>query len=381
MNRRSLGWLTGGHFCTDLNQGALPALLPFLMADHHLTYAAAAGLMFANSLTSSIIQPLFGYYADRLERPVLLPWSVLLAGAGVALVGWLESYAAIFCAVALSGVGIAAFHPEAARLANLVAGEKKATGLGIFGIGGNAGFAAGPLLATVLILAAGLKATVVFLLPAVAIWFFLLRRMQGFGRIAAKATAAAPPPGEDNWSAFSRLSLVVICRSVLFAGLNTFIPLYWLHVLLQSHTAGSSALTLLFTVGVVGTFFGGRWADRYGYLRVIRYGYLLLLPVLGLFVTTDSPVLAMALLVPIGLGLFAPYSPTVVLGQKYLPRRMGFAAGITMGLAVSVGGVAAPLLGWLADQHGLSFSFLLLTALPLVAVLAACSLPQPGRGR
>ncbi|WP_027938423.1 MFS transporter [Anaeroarcus burkinensis] len=377
MNRRSIAWLTSGHFFTDLNQGALPALLPFLMTEHQLSYAAAAGLMFANSLTSSIIQPLFGFYADRLDRPRLMPWAVLLAGLGLALLGWLESYLAMFLAVAISGIGVAAFHPESARLANLAAGDKKATGIGLFGIGGNAGFAVGPLLGTFLVLAGGLKNTAFFLLPAICICFFLQQRMRHFGSLTAKVTAASVQAEPDNWPAFGRLSIVVICRSILFAGLNTFIPLYWIHVLLQSHTTGSSALTVLFSVGVIGTFFGGRWADRYGYLRVIRIGYLLLIPILLLFVSTEEPTLAMILLIPIGMSLFAPYSPTVVLGQKYLPQRMGFASGITLGLAVSVGGIAAPGLGWLADQYGLAFSFTILTILPVIAALASYSLPKP----
>jgi FSR family fosmidomycin resistance protein-like MFS transporter len=377
MNRRSIAWLTSGHFFTDLNQGALPALLPFLMTEHQLSYAAAAGLMFANSLTSSIIQPLFGFYADRLDRPRLMPWAVLLAGLGLALLGWVDSYTAMFLAVAVSGIGVAAFHPEAARLANLVAGDKKATGIGLFGIGGNAGFAVGPLLGTFLVLAGGLKSTIFFLIPALCICFLLQQRMQQFGSLSVKAAAAAAQTAPDNWPAFGRLSIVVICRSILFAGLNTFIPLYWIHVLLQSHTAGSSALTVLFSIGVLGTFFGGRWADRYGYLRVIRTGYLLLIPILWLFVSTEEPNLAMALLIPIGMSLFAPYSPTVVLGQKYLPQRMGFASGITLGLAVSVGGIAAPGLGWLADQYGLAFSFNILTVLPVIAALASYSLPKP----
>ena len=377
MNRRSIAWLTSGHFFTDLNQGALPALLPFLMTEHQLSYAAAAGLMFANSLTSSIIQPLFGFYADRLDRPRLMPWAVLLAGLGLALLGWLESYLAMFLAVAISGIGVAAFHPEAARLANLAAGDKKATGIGLFGIGGNAGFAVGPLLGTFLVLAGGLKNTAFFLLPAICICFFLQQRMRHFGALTPKVTATSVQAEPDNWPAFGRLSIVVICRSILFAGLNTFIPLYWIHVLLQSHTTGSSALTVLFSVGVIGTFFGGRWADRYGYLRVIRIGYLLLIPILLLFVSTEEPTLAMILLIPIGMSLFAPYSPTVVLGQKYLPQRMGFASGITLGLAVSVGGIAAPGLGWLADQYGLAFSFTILTILPVIAALASYSLPKP----
>lgn len=165
MNYRYLSFLTGGHLCTDLNQGAVPALLPFLISEHGLSFSAAAGLVFAANATSSIAQPLFGHFSDRLSKPWLMPIGVFLAGLGVAMVGVANNYWLIFLAVSISGIGIAAFHPEAVRFANAVAGDKKATGISIFSVGGNAGFAVGPLLTAVLVMAWGLKGTLFLIIP------------------------------------------------------------------------------------------------------------------------------------------------------------------------------------------------------------------------
>ena len=123
MNYRNIGLLTAGHLVTDINQGALPAILPFLIAERKLTYGAAAGLVFALSMTSSIAQPLFGLYSDRLSKPWLMPIGIFLAGAGLAMLGLTSNYWLSFTTAAVSGIGIAAFHPEGARLITFVSGE------------------------------------------------------------------------------------------------------------------------------------------------------------------------------------------------------------------------------------------------------------------
>jgi FSR family fosmidomycin resistance protein-like MFS transporter len=135
------------------------------MASHNMSYAAAASLVFAANVSSSIIQPLFGYFADKIAVPWIMPLGILLAGAGLALTGLTSNYWLIFAAVAVSGIGVAAYHPEGARLANIAAGEKKGTGVSMFTAGGNIGLAAGPLIATFTLTALGLKGTLVLLLP------------------------------------------------------------------------------------------------------------------------------------------------------------------------------------------------------------------------
>lgn len=375
--------LSAGHFFTDVNQGALPAILPFLIAELGLSYAAAASLVFAANFVSSVIQPLFGYLADRVSKPWLMPFGVFAAGFGLAFTGYTESYWLLFAMATVSGVGVAAFHPEAARTANKVAGAKKATGMSFFAVGGNGGFAVGPVMTTAALLFWGLKGTLVLLVPvtvmALVLWREATNLQQAQHEETRKEAAAGAGTARDEWGPFSRLLAVVFSRSVMFYGCTTFIPLYWIGVLGQSKAAGGTALSILLFTGAVGTLIGGRLADRYGFRRVIRTGFAALVPVLLLFAATTNVPAATLLLVPVGLGLFVPFSPTVVLGQKYLPNRMGLASGVTLGLAVSIGGLTTPLLGWVADTYGLTTAMTIVACVPVVAALAAFTLPEPGR--
>src|SRR5215207_5338093 len=172
-----MGVLSSGHLFTDLNQGAVAALLPFLISERGLSLAAAGALVFAATVSSSLVQPLFGIFSDRTPIPALMPLGVLLAGVGMALVGVAPSYPLIFASVVVSGVGVAAFHPEAARFANYVSGARRARGMSFFSVGGNAGFALGPLVATPLVLVFGLPGTLFLALPAVLMGAVLLREM------------------------------------------------------------------------------------------------------------------------------------------------------------------------------------------------------------
>lgn len=383
MKNRYIWLLSSGHMCTDLNQGALTAILPFLIMERDLTYTAAAGLVFAATFISSVIQPVFGHYADKAAKPWLMPAGLLMAGLGLAATGFLTDYWSLFGAVTISGIGIAAFHPEAARIANHVSGAKKGTGISIFAVGGTVGFALGPVVATSALLIWGLKGTIVLIVPAAlmaAVLMAAAKRMQEFqpgAKVPDHVTKLVT--ARDEWGPFSKLTIIVFCRSIIFYGLNTFIPLYWIHIFQQSNAAGGTALTILFAIGAVGTLFGGRLADRFGHIKMIRIGCTALLPLLLAFAYLDNVTLATLLLIPIGLALFGPYSPMVVLGQKYLSNRIGLASGVTLGLAVSVGGIVTPMLGWYADHYGLPAAMQLLAYVPIAAAVMAFTLPAPGR--
>ena len=237
MKYRLIGMLFLGHLSTDINQGALPAMLPFLIPAHDLSYAAAATIVFAANIASTVVQPLFGHFADRFSKPFLMPMGVLVAGVGLALVGISSEYPMIVLAAMTSGIGIAAFHPEGARLVNYLAGDKKATAMSIFGVGGTLGFAIGPLIITAALLNWGLKGSLILIAPVCVMAFvlgFQLKEFASFGRTSAtKITSYSSASNLDAWGAFTRLSLTAVGRSVLFYGLNTFIPLYWIHALNQ----------------------------------------------------------------------------------------------------------------------------------------------------
>jgi hypothetical protein len=139
VDRRAMAVLSLGHLCSDATQVAVPALLPFLVREQGISYAAAGTLVLASTVASSVVQPLFGHFSDRKSFAALMPLGLALGALGIALVGLAPSYPSILLAVVISGLGVAAFHPEATRFAGLVSGERRATGMSVFSVGGNAG--------------------------------------------------------------------------------------------------------------------------------------------------------------------------------------------------------------------------------------------------
>lgn len=388
MDRRSVVVLAAGHLCIDLCQGAVPAFLPFLIAERHLSYTAAASLVLATSLASSVIQPLFGNLADRYTTPWLMPLGLLVAGCGLAGAALAHEFWQIVLAMLISGIGVATFHPEAARWVNLVATRRRATAMSLFSVGGNMGFAIGPLLTTALFLFFGLPGAALLLCPLLAVSLALILsfpRLLASQRVAAGQDLRQATLAANNWRAFLLLTVAVICRSIVFYGMNTFLPLYWIAVLGQSKSAAALALTILLTTGAIGTLISGRLADRYGRRVVVLGGFVLLAPLILGFVTlgTLNLPLAFVFLLPIGLALFAPASVMIVMGQEYLPGRIGTASGVTIGLAVSVGGVATPFFGHIADLYGVHASLVGLIFIPLLAIGMLLILPRehalPGR--
>lgn len=382
MDRPSVAVLTAGHLCVDLCQGAVPAVLPFLVVERHLSYTAAAGLVLAANIASSVVQPLFGQFADRFSALWLMPAGLLVAGTGFALAGLAPNYWLIALALALSGIGVAAFHPEAARLMHAAAGRRRATGMSIFSIGGSLGFAIGPLLTTTMLIVLGLVGTSLLIVPEVALSVVLINQFPRFlpyrsGGEQRKRTERASQ--YDAWGPFARLTATISCRSIVFYGFSTFLPLYWIAVLHQSKATGGIVLTVMLIAGALGTLIGGRMADRYGRRIVVLVAMGVLVPLLLLFVALSATNIAIALvlLILIGMALFAPFSVMVVMGQEYLPSRVGIASGVTLGLAVTIGGITAPLLGRVADLYGIQAAFMGLAIVPLLAVGLALSLPRP----
>jgi FSR family fosmidomycin resistance protein-like MFS transporter len=382
MNRRAIALLSTGHFLIDFCQGVVPALLPFLVAERGFSYTAAAGLVFALSATSSVVQPLFGQLADRLGMPWLLPVSIVLTGAGLALGAQASHFGVVLVMFAISGLGVAAFHPEAARKAHLASGDRRTTGMSYFSVGGGLGFALAPTLTTAATVSLGTGGLLALLIPT-GIIAALLVQSRSLKPPGAHRTSLGGPSltGRDDWRAFGILSGATIFRSIVFYGLNTFLALYFMTKWDLAPAAASRALGVFLGTSIVGTLLGGWLADRAGRRVVIRMGFTGAVFFLALFVVTSDRTMAMCLLGPLAVFIFMPTSVLVVLGQEYLPQRIGVASGVTLGLAVSVGGMVAPLLGRLGDIYGLQTVLVTLLGFLVLAAGQAFALPPVGGRR
>ncbi|MFF0728520.1 MFS transporter [Streptomyces sp. NPDC004134] len=377
---RPLTLLSVGHACVDVYQGAVAALVPFFVAERAYSYAAASGVVLAASLLSSVVQPLFGVLTDRRPLPWLLPVSTLAAGAGVALAGVSGSYAVTLAVVALSGVGVAAYHPEAARVARRASAGSH-TAMGWFSLGGNLGFATAPPLVAAVAAAGGLRASPLLVLPALAGAALCAAALRGLRPYAPEKAAEGAgrsgiPGGRDDWPSFARLTGAVVCRSVVFVGLSAFVSLYVPGRTAGGTAAGTAALFVLYLGGAVGTVAGGRLASRFGRLPVVRWSYALSCPAVAGVVFVPGPAVYVFVALT-SAGLYVPFSLHITLGQDYLPRHVGTAGGVTLGLAVSAGGLASPAIGVLADATSLTAALSPLIALPAVGLLLLGPLREP----
>ncbi|MCS0639767.1 MFS transporter [Streptomyces sp. LP05-1] len=373
--KSSITLLSVGHACVDVYQGAVASLVPFFVAERAYSYAAVSGIVLAASLLSSVTQPVFGAITDRWAVPWLLPVSTLIGGVGIALSGISGSYALTLVFVAISGVGVAAYHPESARVARLVSRGSHSS-MAWFSLGGNVGFALAPLMIAAVVATGGLRFTPLLVLPALAGTVLCLPVLRALERGKAAGAAGRAPVGADDRASFVKLSLAVVCRSIVFIGLSTFISLYATQRMHGSSAAGTAALFVLYAGGAVGSVLGGNLANRWDRVTVSRWSYLLTAGAVAGVVFVPGPALYLFVALT-SAGLYIPFSLQVTLGQDYLPSRVGTASGITLGLTVSVGGLVSPLIGAVADAASLRTALMPLILMPALCWLFFRTLPEP----
>ena len=386
MKKGQLGFLTSTHAVNDLYQGAIPAMLPFLMSERHYSYAAVSGLAFAASGVSSLFQPLFGVLSDRKPRAWLVPAGFITAALGVVAAGLSGNYVVTWFFVALAGIGIAAYHPPATSQARAAGGSSQKA-MSVFSVGGTIGGAVAPTLVTLVIGSAGFGGSYLLATPAVimaVLWVLKgpWMRWRGYAEAAPLLTAtSAKSAGEgagraDDWRAFGRLVTVIIGWSIPFVTVTSLVSLHAQRDLNQSTTAGAATLTAYTAAGAVGTLLGGWVGDRYGRMTSVRVGYLVAFPaLLGIAWAPAFPVLVASAAL-FGAAMFLPFAAQVTLAQDYLPNRPGTASGLTLGLAMAAGGLCSPAFGWLADSSGLRVTFYALLLVFAIPVALAMRLPD-----
>ena len=384
-----LALLGATHAIDDLYQGAVPALLPFLAIERHYTYAGLTGLTLAATFLSSAVQPAFGVLTDRRRVGWLIAAGLLVAGVGVGLSGLGDSYLITWLAICLSGIGVAAYHPAATRTARGVAGDSTQA-MSWFSVGGNIGIALGPVLVTPVLLITGLRGTPLLALPAAAMAALLaIRRPWVRAQAAGSASLpgrggaadAAVRPRRDDWRSFARLTAVVVTRSIAYFGVASLLALFVIRRFHEPTAVGSAALTAFVAAGAVGSLTGGWLADRWRRLATMRLGYACGIPALLLVAAAPNVFVVFGGAIAAGLFLYLPFAIQVTLGQDYLPNRIGTASGVTLGLAMSIGGLAAPLFGLLADSQGPAVSLAVMAGMPLLSLALAGGLrdPRPAR--
>jgi FSR family fosmidomycin resistance protein-like MFS transporter len=382
LDRRGITLLSIAHVVNDSNQSALPAIIPWLLEHRGLSLTAAATLVLAMNLSSSVVQPLFGHLSDRRSLAWVIPLSLLLATAGTAVIGFANSMPVMLLGALISGIGVAAFHPEGSRFANYFGGAQRATAMSWFSTGGYLGFAIGPIIITPMLLVFGLHGAACLLVAGIVLAILVWRDLPRYERARALVFHSHHHrAGSDDWRGFSLMTAVVALRSTVFFAAVTFTPIFAIAVTHVDKALGSLALAAMLLGGAVGTPWGGHLADRIDRRRVISASLVFTtlfgaaIVAIGLWAPYFALLVPFAIAFGVSIGLSA--GVIVVVGQEYLPQRIGIAAGVTLGLSVTIGGFAAPLFGFIGDHYGLVPVFAAATLFGILALAASFTLPTP----
>ncbi len=369
--------LSAGHLAVDFASGSVPALIPFLTDRFHLNYAFAAVLLLAATISSSLVQPLFGLWSDRSGALWLIPGGTALAAVGVGAAAVSPVYPLVVLFVFAGGLGVAAFHPEGAKFAAYASGAKRASGMSYFNIGGNLGYALGAFVTGLLVVRIGLVGGLLAMIPVLVGAAALLRLLPRLARLKPAPHAQALTRGEDQRAAMAILGGVIALRSVTWFALLAFVPL-WVTAHGHSKATGNRVLFLMLFAGAVGTILLGPVADAIGLRRTLVLTQLAIAPLVLVFVYVGGP-LGVVALMAIGVCVVGTFGVTMVLSQLYLPRHVGMASGLSVGLAMGVGGIAAVALGAVADAVDLQTALTISAVAPAVGVLLCLKLPPPVR--
>ena len=374
MKRLPLALLSIGHLTVDVTGGALPALLPFLQAEFHLSYLQLALVIAVSNVTSSIVQPAFGLMSDLRAARWLLPVGVLLAVAGFAFIGLAPLYVLLLAAVACSGIGSAIYHPEASKCAAYVVGDRRATGMSMFSAGGNIGFALGPLVLLAILATGGLHSTWLIALPGSVVAAALIGVLPAIARAQdAHELRAAADERLAQPRAMTLLVAIVTARSVVYSGILTFVPLYAVNVLHRSPHGNGVLLSMILGAGAVGTIVAGQIADRVGKRATILVSLACVPLMLALYLIVPGP-LGLASIVLAGAFLVGTFTPTLLLGQEFMPNRIALASALMIGFTSGLGGVGVAVLGRAADVAGLGFALWALVGVAMTAVVLSFGL-------
>ena len=365
------------HLCDDLNQGALVAVIPFLVLHNGYSYAEVTALLLASNAASAIIQPLFGWLGDKKPRPWLMAAGIFLAGIGMAGVGVLPNYPLIMASAMLSGIGVAMFHPEGGRLGNLTAGDQKGKGMSIFAVGGKLGFTFGPLVATAAITLWGLPGTLIFIIPSTLCAAILLSQNKALLSYSNPDKQSSDESlYQDNWVGFGFVMGAISCRSIMYYAFLSFIPLFLVYNLGQEEAFASSVISLFALVCAVGTIASGWAGQLLGAKKLIIVSYACVAIEVVIFAFNGSLIVALILIAFLALTCDISYPSAVAMGQSFVPHHLGMTSGLSFGVMVCIGGLMTPVFGLIGDYFGLQVVMLCVTAIALLGIIITLFIPK-----
>ena len=376
----ALAWLMVAHFTNDLYNNYLPALLPLLADVHRLSLGRAGLLISISTITGSLLQPVFGFIADKTRLRVVASAGLACAALGSVLLGVAPSYLWLVLVVMLHGVGAAAFHPQSAGFVHLLSGNRKGTRMAIYIMAGQVGQALGPLAAAFVAVRAGLPWVALTVVPALLVSLALVRVVPWHWRVSQRpgASAGLRDALRRNLGALARLMGLIMSRATVLHSMLALVPFLY-RARGAPVTEGAAALTAMILAGALGGMVGGYLSDRYGRRLVLLVSFALATPLFLAAINSSGP--ATMILLALGGGvLFGSSSLVMVEAQSLLPAHASMAAGLMLGVSMGIGGLLVGPVSALAQAFGIIPVLTVVSLLPLPGSILTLSLAPATAG-
>jgi MFS transporter, FSR family, fosmidomycin resistance protein len=376
--KNTITGLAAAHLVTDIYMPVLPAILPLLIATNGYSYLAAGLLVTAYNITSSFTQPVVGWLSDSKGFSISISISLFVSAVFVALMGIAPYYYLIMLFAIIAALGHACFHPTALSLVNrLCTPENRGQITSYFVVGGNLGYAIGPVLAGALVFWLGLPGLLFLIFPA--IFMLLALRYLLPGGIAGASRSHARPESPKREKQSKKPFIILMAASVLrawavFAAI-TFLPMYLVTQGYDLITA-SIGMTLMLLAGVAGQVMGGHISDRIGRKEFMIFGLAGAVPFFYLFFASTGIIAILALLL-FGFFLWSTFAVAVAMSHELLPQNIGLASGMMLGLAIGFGGLGVAVNGMIADHYSLAAALGTIPIPIIAAMLLMIVLPYP----
>ncbi|WP_036261145.1 MFS transporter [Mesorhizobium sp. WSM2561] len=361
------------HCVNDIMQSLLSAIYPLLKDNYRLDFWQIGLLTFTFQVTASLLQPLIGMVTDKRPMPYSLPYGMASSLMGLIVLAYAGHYWLLLIGASLIGIGSAIFHPESSRIARFASGGRFGLAQSLFQVGGNLGQAIGPLLAAFIVVPFG-QTSIAWFAAGSLIGIIVLWRVGGwYSRLRAslanrKPAGVSPFPRRKVMGALAVLTLLVLTKNAYVASLASYYTFYAIDKFGVSVQMSQVMLFLFLGASALGILLGGPFGDRYGQKPMIWFSIIGVLP-FTLALPYANFEWTMILTVLIGLILSSAFSNIVVFAQELVPGRVGMIAGIFFGFAFGMGGIAAAVLGIVADMKGIDFVFQVCSYLPLLGLL------------
>lgn len=371
---KSVWGLSAAHLVTDLYSPVLPAILPLLIAEQGYSFFLAGLIVTVFNLTSSMMQPLVGWLYDTRGLAVHISVTVLISATFISVIGLLNNYYLVLASVAIAALGHALFHPSAlGTVSRLTRDASRGRITSYFVIGGNLGYAVGPICAGVAVGLMGLPGLVILAIPGIVMAAVLRYVLPAPGR------REVPAPSSRRERPARRAIALLVAASGLRAwaifGSVAFLPTILTLRGIDLVTANLLVSGMLIA-GVVGQLVGGTLSDRYGRKEYTLIGLVTAIPPFLVFLMTDGIVSLVAMII-FGFILWSTFAVTVAMAHEIAPGNVGLVSGLMLGLAVGVGGMGVAATGWIADATSLSVGLMTIPVAIALAVPLFLAVPYP----